>query len=329
MKLRTEQNLREARRTWRSLQLLAILQRVGLFEHLSEDRSMSATHLAERLELDPRMLGAALDVLVSSELLVFDPAGYRLARHARPILLAAAESSHEFEQLPRFDEALRSGQPLEVTVGGVSVGDQDEARRFMTGLHRRSQASVPEVLRTVRHAWDRQRSSRPGPRILDLGGGHGCFAAAFARELPGAESTLFDQPSLLAIAESLSGTGYRHIGGDYLKDPLGGPYDVIFMSNILHGESAAVARTLLRRVREELTPRGTLVLRDRFLHDDRTGPDYVADFAITLTLNTPAGRPRTLCEAIETLRAVGFNQFEKHEAAREEYGYLVATAGEP
>jgi SAM-dependent methyltransferase len=270
------------------------------------------------------MLRIGLDLLVSAELLVYDTEGYRLASHAGSVIAALGEASHELTQLPRYDEALRTGRPFVDTVGGVAIHDPQEAHRFMSGLHRRSQASVPEAVRTVRRAWHRQSITGRGPRVLDLGGGHGCFAAAFARELPDAQVTLFDQPHVIRIARELSGDGFRALGGDYFTDDLGGPYDVVFLSNIIHGESPEFALCVLQRACAALTPAGTLVVRDRFLADDRTGPDYVADFAVTLALNTPHGAPRTVSEATTALTEAGFTQFERHESARDEYGYLTA-----
>ncbi len=42
--------------------------------------------------------------------------------------------------------------------------------------------------------------------------------------------------------------------GDFLKDPLGGPYDFIWISQILHAFPEADCRKLLRKARAALAP---------------------------------------------------------------------------
>jgi hypothetical protein len=81
----------------------------------------------------------------------------------------------------------------------------------------------------------------------------------------------------------------------------------------------------LRRVREETAPSGAVVVRDRFLDESGIGPDYAADFGVTLLLTTPAGRPRTLQETAGLLRQAGFPKVMHHQVPADEYGYVIAT----
>src|SRR5690606_20267568 len=133
-----------------------------------------------------------------------------------------------------------------------------------------------------------------------------------------AEVVLFDQPVVAPHARALSGEGFDVLTGDYLLDDLGGPYDIVFLSNIVHGESPERAERLLARVADALTPGGTVVVRDRFVHDDRTGPDWATDFGITLVLYTDEGHTRTRGEARALLERSGFVEVVHHALDGEE-----------
>ncbi|MFN7145505.1 MAG: methyltransferase [Myxococcota bacterium] len=324
MRFRSEPDLRDARRTWRGVHVLAAARAAGLLDALDEEVGRTAASIAERADADPRVTRVCLDVLAASGLLRWDPSGYRLAPGARATLAGFDEMAHEIDAIRALPGALRTGAPYVRTVGGVDLEDADDRRRFYAGLRRRALASVPEVTRVVRRAWESQGIRDRAPRLLDLGGGHGLFAATFAAAFPGAEVSLFDQPLAAEHARALSGDGFRLLTGDWYTDDLGGPYDVVFVSNVLHGEDASDAARLLARVRGAVRDGGAVVVRDRFVHDDHTGPDWATDFAITLVLYTDKGHTRTVAEARALLRAAGFGDGEHHAAASDEYAYLVA-----
>src|SRR5690606_27911854 len=130
------------------------------------------------------------------------------------------EMRHEVDALRDLPRALRSGEAHQETVGGVVLDDVEDRQRFLAGLRRRSLASGPEAASLVRAAWRRQHVTDRPPRVLDLGGGHGFFAATFAAALPGAEVVLFDQPVVEPHARALSGDGFAIRTGDYLVDDL-------------------------------------------------------------------------------------------------------------
>jgi hypothetical protein len=69
---------------------------------------------------------------------------------------------------------------------------------------------------------------------------------------------------------------------------------------------------------------GAIVLRDRFVHDDHTGPDWATDFGITLVLYTDEGHTRRVAEARRLVQEAGFACGEHHVADSDEYAYLVA-----
>ncbi|MFX8082902.1 methyltransferase, partial [Acinetobacter baumannii] len=76
-------------------------------------------------------------------------------------------------------------------------------------------------------------------RVLDVGGGHGTFAAALARACPGLGIGLFDLPPVVAgAAPVLAQAGLADRidlhPGDFLQGPLPGGYDAMTLVRILH-----------------------------------------------------------------------------------------------
>lgn len=101
--------------------------------------------------------------------------------------------------------------------------------------------------------------------LLDLGGGHGFFSIAFAQKYPDLQVALFDLPAIATMAGEIINQfelGHRcnTVGGNFLHDPLGGPYDAVLCSNILHKDKRDI---VLPKVYAALNPGGTFILRCR------------------------------------------------------------------
>lgn len=154
-------------------------------------------------------------------------------------------------------------------------------------------------------------------RMLDIGGGPGTFALAFAQAAPGLRAEILDQPDVVPIAE-------RHIRaaglqdrvsarvGDLRSDALGQGYDLILASAICHMLDPGENRDLFRRCALALSPGGRLVVRDFVLEADRTQPMEAALFALNMLTATRHGNVYTEDEYQEWLRAAGFRTITRH-----------------
>jgi predicted O-methyltransferase YrrM len=146
--------------------------------------------------------------------------------------------------------------------------------------------------------------------VLDLGGGSGAYAAAFARRDDQLEPTLFDLPDVIEVATRyLQRAGIIHririLAGDMLQDPLGGPYDLIWISAIVHMFSPEQNAQLLQRCAEALRPAGQLVIHDFIMDDTRTQPPAGALFALNMLVNTAQGDSYTEREIREWISDAG------------------------
>ena len=101
--------------------------------------------------------------------------------------------------------------------------------------------------------------------LLDLGGGHGFYSIAFAQRYPSLKVTLFDLPVITESARQLmmdAGLAQRVslLSGNFLQDSIGGNYDAVLCSNILHKDKRDI---VLPKVYSALNPGGALILRCR------------------------------------------------------------------
>ncbi len=81
----------------------------------------------------------------------------------------------------------------------------------------------------------------------------------FVRSIPELTATVFDLPATLRLTEKTikeAGLESRITlrAGDFNRDGLGGPYDVVLMSDILHYQTFDTNRALVKKVHDHLLP---------------------------------------------------------------------------
>ncbi|MDQ1251271.1 MAG: hypothetical protein QG646_340, partial [Euryarchaeota archaeon] len=98
-------------------------------------------------------------------------------------------------------------------------------------------------------------------RLLDLGGGHGLYAIAFAKLNENLRAFVFDLPSVTEKTKNFismyGASNVDVIPGDFFKDGIGSGYDLIFSSFNPGGKVPA----LLPKISESLNPGGVFVTR--------------------------------------------------------------------
>ncbi len=98
-------------------------------------------------------------------------------------------------------------------------------------------------------------------RLLDIGGGHGLFAIAFAAFNPQLEAFVFDLPNILPITEryikEYGAERVHPLPGDFYKDDIGHDYDAIFSSL----NPSCYDPTLIPKLVKALKPKSYLIFR--------------------------------------------------------------------
>jgi hypothetical protein len=155
-------------------------------------------------------------------------------------------------------------------------------------------------------------------RVLDVGGGSGAYAMEFVRAHAGIMATVFDLPKVLPLtAEYVRRAGLQDrvalVAGDYDRDDLGPGFDLVFLSAIIHSNSAVRNRDLIRKGFAALESPGQLVVQDFIVDEDRLGPPFGVLFALNMLVGTDAGDTYTESEVRQWMLEAGFDRVARRD----------------
>lgn len=308
---------------WESKILLTAVA-LDLFSTLS-GKTCTAGEVARRIGADERALGLLLNALVAMGLLTKEGDRFGNTEIAGSCLVRSAPGyvghllvlhDAEWSNWGKLEEAVRTGRaPVS---RHIFERDPVLGANVLAVLDRIGQHSGPGLAMRL--------NLHEARRLLDLGGGLGTNAIAFCRTYPRLQAAVFDLPQTLTLAErAIKDAGLEGritlLPGNFHADALGGPYDVILMSDILHYQGPEANAALVRKCWAHLEGGGRLVIKDRFLDEAGTGPAWVTAFAVHILVNTEQGRCYTVAEASRWLREAGFQEvteLERHAVVQGE-----------
>ena len=241
----------------------------GLFEALA-DGPRSPAAVAETCETDPAATHAVLDALAGAGYLRRSDGAFALTADARRWLLEDSPHSLvdslrfralEWEWIGRLGTFLDTGEPLDFHVAMTP----DEWALYQRGMRALARLAVPETVR-------RTPVPRDALRLLDVGGAHGAFAAAFCQKHPGLDAVVLDLPEAVAhaaplLAEEAEKAGVagrvRHLAVDVRTADLDpGAFDLVFVNQLLHHFDEPTSRALVATLAAALRPGGVLVVQE-------------------------------------------------------------------
>lgn len=301
---------------WETKILLTAVK-LDLFSAVGE-RGRAASEAAERIGADTHALELLMNALVAIGLLTKEGDRFANAPIAQTYLVKSDPKfvghllllhDAEWDNWGRLEEAVRTGRSP--VTRHVFETDPELAANVLAVLHRIGQQSGPGLAQRL--------ALGDAKTMLDLGGGAGTNAIAFCSVYPSLGATVFDLAPTLRVTERVvkdAGLESRITlrPGDFNRDPLGGPYDVVLMSDILHYQDASANERLVRKVSQALNSGGCLVIKDRFLDASRTSPAWTAAFALHIFVNTERGRCFTTADAKDWMKRSGFHPVSELEA---------------
>jgi predicted O-methyltransferase YrrM len=307
----------------RAMTLFAALK-LGVFRGLTGGGSDAST-LARRIGADPGKLSILLDALAVQGLVGKKGKTYRNTQVARDLLLPGPRSMESillhlldgWGEWGRLSATVRAGR----TPRGGAEGNVQE--NFIRGMEENARERAAAVAGKI--------PLRSGDRVLDLGGGPGTYAVAWADACPGAEITVFDTPATLRVARKIlrekgAYGRVRLVEGDFLVDPLGGPYDFVWISQILHAYSVSDCVKLLRRVRSTLVPGGRVAVQEFLLAEGKTSPPGPVFFSVHMVAVTEGGRAYTAREIAAMMKSAGFRKIAAGRPDPRGVGIVRGTA---
>jgi acetylserotonin N-methyltransferase len=164
-------------------------------------------------------------------------------------------------------------------------------------------------------------------RILDVGGGSGCFMIAIAQAHPEIRCTILELPSMCAVAQRYIDAGRvsdrvdtRAVDMFRQQWPQG--YDAVFFSNIWHDWNVRTCTWLAERTFEILPRGGRIMLHEMLVDDGGIGPATPAGFSMLMLLVTQ-GQQFSFGELKTLLEGVGFTGVEARPTS---HYYTITTA---
>jgi SAM-dependent methyltransferase len=224
---------------------------------------------------------------------------------------------HRFELIAgwsRLPEIMRSGEPVE----DRTRPDFGGTETFIQAMRRGARPGAEAVARSV------LARLPEGARILDVGGGPGTNAEAFAAG--GARVTVFDRPEVIGLMrETLSAAGIETAAGDMKEGLPEGPFEAIYFGNTSHMYGPEDNRALLAGMRESLAPGGLLVIREYVRGLD----EGAALFATNMLVLTSRGGTYAASDYEAWLGQAGYEAIEFEPVPGRSSHLIFASAGEP
>lgn len=306
---------------YRQSKTMFVAVSLGVFDRLESGAADAAT-LARELHANTDALERLLDACVGLQLLAKQESRYSNSPAAKSYLTRSSPNTLAgyilysdralYPLWGNLEPAVREGtNRWQQTFGGdASIFEHffrtEEARRdFLSGMNGFGLLSSPAVAA----AFDLGRYRR----LVDLGGGTGHLALAACARYPQLQAAIFDLPAAISTAReyvgrSASGNRCTLISGDFFTDPLP-EADIFALGRILHDWGEDKIRLLLAKVWERLPHGGALLIAEKLLNDNKSGPMPALMQSLSMLVCTE-GKERTLTEYAELLRAAGFRRIE-------------------
>jgi (2Fe-2S) ferredoxin/ubiquinone/menaquinone biosynthesis C-methylase UbiE len=285
----------------------------------------TAAQAAATAGTEARATEMLLNALASLELVRKEGTVFHNAPVAARFLAAGSPDSARMAMLHTARLWHRWSGLTECVRTGTAAPDERDAEgteAFIAAMHNNARQRAAQLAQAL----------APGAsRMLDVGGGSGAYAIAFAQANAELRAEVFDQPAVLAIAD-------RHIReaglekriatrvGNLRTDEFGGGYDLVLISAICHMLGVEENRDLLARAFRALAPGGRVAIQDFLLRADKTGPRSGALFSLNMLVNTEGGASYSEEEYTAWLREAGFGEVRRVPMAGPA-GVLVATRG--
>jgi acetylserotonin N-methyltransferase len=174
----------------------------------------------------------------------------------------------------------------------------EDMREFLLGMHGFGVMNSPRVV--AAHDLSGFR------RLVDLGGATGHLAMAATNRYPHLKVAVFDLPPVIENARRFVDHRVELIAGDFFTDELP-EADLYSLGRILHDWNEPRIRTLLEKIHNRLPPGGALLIAEKLLLPDKSGPLHAHLQSLNMLVCTD-GKERTVAEYETLLKEAGFSE---------------------
>ena len=283
--------IRELAMSFQSSRILLTAVELRVFGLIGDD-GLTSAELAGRMACHPHATDRLLNALCAMQLLdkrdgrFWNTAGSRrfLDDSSPEYAAGLGHTASMWHTWSGLTEAVREGRPAL----RAAINERGDAwlKPFIAAMHYRAAQQAPAVAALV--------GLDGVARVLDVGGGSGAFAMAFARKQPGLAAVVFDLPNVVPLTRdyvTAAGLADRVTTavGDYLVDPLPSGFDLVLLSAVIHSNSPQQNAALIASCAAALNPGGRVAVVDWVMDDDRVTPPGGAFFALNMLVATDRG----------------------------------------
>jgi len=305
----TRDTIREIAYAFQESRVLLTAHELGLFTAVGAGKHTSSG-IASLLGTDPRATDRLMNALCAMGLLAKENGRFSNSQAALQYLVSESpgyigglmHTVHLWDTWTTLTEAVRTGTC--VPLRGFNERGDEWLTAFISAMHDRAVRQAPAVVGGI--------DLTNVTRVLDVGGGSGAYAMAFARAKEGLSATVFDLPNVIPLTRSFierEGLARRvnTVSGNYLRDDLGAGFDLVFLSAIIHSNSPSENAGLMLKCARALRPGGSVVVQDFIMDEERVAPSHGALFALNMLVGTDAGDTYTEAEVSGWLTAAGLS----------------------
>jgi hypothetical protein len=280
-------------------------------------KPFTAPELSAQLHTERAATELLLNALVALELLDKTGDAFSLTESAARFLVSTSPTSLcgmiHFESSRWNDwgtlvDSVRTGRPTRPP--DMYQNDERETATFIEAMDSLVKARGDTKVLADALDWHNVSS------LLDIGSGPATYPIDLCRRFPTLRATIFDLPGTLKVTHRLVQSArltdrIELVAGDYRADPIPGSYDMILLSNIIHGENTAKNAALMAKLAGNLNSLGRIVIKDHILNDGRTNPPVGAIFSLLMLLTTDGGRCYSFSEIKDWMEKAGLRQIEQ------------------
>lgn len=155
-------------------------------------------------------------------------------------------------------------------------------------------------------------------KIMDLGGGSGCYCIIGAQQHPGLKAEVLDLPPVVEVTreylkQNAVDKAVVATACDFTRDPLPEDADVAIMASNLPQYSREIIADVVQRVFDALLPGGEFHLIGEMLDADGSGPIAPALWGLSEAVNHSTGLAHSVTDCTEYFSAAGFEDIKVDE----------------
>ncbi|MFO3392176.1 methyltransferase [Legionella pneumophila serogroup 8] len=316
------------------LTILSVADELALFVHLN-NKSLSLIQLAQALQLNSRSIEILVNPLVCFGLLNQNNNKFDLTPTSKAYLLpespfywgAIFEAQRNREEHKKIIEAINAGSN-QLHFEGKAITDMwkegsitpEAARNFTKKMHATIFAPSIGAIKSGLF-----KSTK---KLLDVGGGSGCFSIAFMQEYPQSEAIVFELPAVCNETKkyieqyNLLDKISVHPGNFFNEKNWPTGFDGVLLSQIVHDWPLDQCKEILKHAYNSTPTGGKIYIHEMLLDEDRISPLTTACFDLLMFINHKS-QQFTKNELFDLLKIIGF----KNPHLEKTFGYYsVITA---